>query len=230
MSQSINLGNVGAATFNGATVDKINLNGSLVWEGMVAVNIWGEHTQLSGQKTLATGYAGIMGEIGTGPGLDFTNEDIALRWNGELGTRVASSVAPSSVVRNPYYKGNKILAAYVTAPNGNLTGAVRAVDTFQSFLHITLEGVHPKSHFKSVTVNGHVFYTADLVTNYSGQPQIDPAAPLGEFTRGSNMPHFYGSSTAEWLRTLTTWSFKLQNTGVEYYVINTYQNNVLEFR
>jgi hypothetical protein len=33
MSQSINLGNVGAVNFNGATVDKINLNGSNIWTG-----------------------------------------------------------------------------------------------------------------------------------------------------------------------------------------------------
>ena len=226
MSQSINLANVGATNFNGATVDKINLNGSMIWEGMVAVNIWGEHAKLEGEKTITTGYAGIRGPVIYGPGHGFDQAELPREWTEEFGTHQASSTAPSGMVRNPYYKGNKIVAAYVAATNGNASGAVRGDDSiFGGFLKITFEGVHPKDYFTSVSVNGHTYYTADTIANYVGQPLA--SSPVGEYSAGYNIPQLYVPTN---LKSLTHWAFLLPHTGVEYFVINTYQNNVLEFR
>jgi len=61
MSQSIDLGNVDSATFNGAVVEKINLNGSLIWEEFSSYSIrvnrksWGDVPKITGPG-YASGY------------------------------------------------------------------------------------------------------------------------------------------------------------------------------
>jgi len=50
MSQSIALGNVSSVNFNGTSVDKVNLNGSTIWEGGTTMVVTNNHRNVPAGK------------------------------------------------------------------------------------------------------------------------------------------------------------------------------------
>ena len=222
MSQSINLANVGATNFNGATVDKINLNGSMIWEGMVAVNIFGEHVGVSGQKTISAGVLGLQGPSIYGPGNNAEGYAQPHHWILFPYPRTAP-LAPAS--QDPYYKGFSILSCESYAQNADTSGGVAPV--VNEFLgngnfRITIAGDHPKNFFNSITLNGRVFRTADLTTSTVGQVMSNH-----KHAHGTNLPNQFDATN---LLTATTWQWELFAEATQYYVFNVNVNNVLEFR
>ena len=219
MSQSINLANVGSTNFNGATVDKINLNGSMIWEGFTAVNLFGFHGQLSGDKVIQTGIVGQQGSSVFGP--DTGNP---IRWATEYFPD--ANLVPSPI-QSLSYKGYSILQLRTLVVDLSVDGAIKPNtpndDPFGAgTLQITIAGDHPKDFFNSMTINGRVFHTAPLQTN-------NPSLPISanNYTGGTNIPNNYDPADT---LTATSWKWELYSEATEYYVIYKNVNNIVEFR
>tara|TARA_B110000908_G_scaffold96213_1_gene113771 strand:- start:2537 stop:3205 length:669 start_codon:yes stop_codon:yes gene_type:complete len=222
MSQSIDLSNISNVIFDWAPIEKINLNGSMIWEGMVAVNIFGEHVPISGEKTISAGLLGLQGPVVYGPGNNEGGYAQPHQWNF-LPYNRSAPLAPAS--QDPYYKGFSILACRSYAANADTSGGVSTnPDTVlgNGSFAITIAGDHPKNFFNSITLNGRVFSTADLTTNSAGV-----LITSHRHAHGTNLPRDF---TPTDLLTATSWQWSLYAEAVQYYVFNVNVNNVLEFR
>jgi hypothetical protein len=140
MSQSINLGNVGATTFNGATVDKINLNGSLIW---------------TGSSSYVVGiYASIAPDSKTNAGVSewgfmkFATLEGYPTGMGIIGGNIGGgTLSPNT------YKGQDVaLISWCRFDTGAYVG--------YGTLSIRIQGLHPRNYFTSLKVGSQTFYTS----------------------------------------------------------------------
>jgi len=159
MSQSIALGNVGAVNFNGSTVNKINLNGSSIWEG-------------GASYTFAVGYRSIP-DSKTNAGVNYTGI------GNTYGIIVSSDLPLPSPA--PYFKGHAI----VNIINQQFTtGNYKN----HSVISIAIEGIHSRNLFSSIKIGSTTYYTNNTSSGQQSAAVIDSSGFFSDYRQGFDEP------------------------------------------